>query len=47
MEKKKRKESFIVVRVTHSEKAFLIREAKKFQPMGKLSVFLRKVLGLG
>lgn len=46
MLKKNRKSYFVIVRVTELEKRYLEREAKKYKVGGRLSLFIRHVLGL-
>lgn len=46
MLKKDKKSHFIIVRVTEKEKAFLAREARKHKIAGKISTFIRHILGL-
>ncbi len=46
MLKKNRKSKFVIVRVTEQEKAYLERQAKKYKVGGRISLFIRHVLGL-
>ncbi len=46
MSKKNLKSKFIILRVTEQEKAYLERQAKKYKVGGKISLFIRHVLGL-
>lgn len=46
MLKKNRKSQFVILRVTEQEKGYLERQAKKHKVGGKISTFIRHVLGL-